>query len=261
MKKHLLTTLFSLFVMASAAQDTLQMRDGRKIIVSVLKVTPTTIEFTYLNESTVNVLEKNDAAKIIYKSGRVETILFQPNNTPAPKNKPVAVKYRYGLKAGATLPFISNLGNSTTNKVGPIAGFTSEFRFLGTQHGLTIEALVAQLSAEGKDDIGAIIDLTMYQLCVPIMYAFNPSDRFVLHMGFEPGLVLSAKATGYGSEINLSSVTNESYIGLTGGFRYYIMPRSWFLDARITRNLTDTFTNWMSKANKASLTVGYLLKY
>jgi len=55
---------------AQNAADEIFMANGEKIAVTVKKIEPTTITYSYLGESLENTVAKNDVAKIIFKSGR-----------------------------------------------------------------------------------------------------------------------------------------------------------------------------------------------
>src|SRR5690606_5169151 len=49
-------------------------RGGDTIEVNITKNTPELVEFTYPNETLINVLYKNSISKIIYMSGRIEEV-------------------------------------------------------------------------------------------------------------------------------------------------------------------------------------------
>ena len=74
MKKQLFVFL-SLFLGVSLyAQDKVVLKNGEELNVKVVKNDEKTIEFQYPGESMVNVKNKREIKKIVYESGRKETI-------------------------------------------------------------------------------------------------------------------------------------------------------------------------------------------
>ena len=74
MKKQLFVFL-SLFLGVSLyAQDKVVLKNGEVLNVKVVKNDEKTIEFQYPGESMVNVKNKREIKKIVYESGREETI-------------------------------------------------------------------------------------------------------------------------------------------------------------------------------------------
>ena len=74
MKKQLFVFL-SLFLGVSLyAQDKVVLKNGEELNVKVVKNDEKTIEFQYPGESMVNVKNKREIKKIVYESGREETI-------------------------------------------------------------------------------------------------------------------------------------------------------------------------------------------
>ena len=74
MKKQLFVFL-SLFLGVSLyAQDKVVLKNGEELNVKVVKNDEKTIEFQYSGESMVNVKSKREIKKIVYESGREETI-------------------------------------------------------------------------------------------------------------------------------------------------------------------------------------------
>ena len=74
MKKQLFVFL-SLFLGVSLyGQDKVVLKNGEELNVKVVKNDEKTIEFQYPGESMVNVKNKREIKKIVYESGREETI-------------------------------------------------------------------------------------------------------------------------------------------------------------------------------------------
>ncbi len=74
MKKQLFVFI-SLFLGVSLyAQDKVVLKNGEELNVKVVKNDEKTIEFQYPGESMVNVKNKREIKKIVYESGREETI-------------------------------------------------------------------------------------------------------------------------------------------------------------------------------------------
>lgn len=137
-----------LFPLVGISQDRIILVTTDTINAKVIKSLPDEIEFIYPNEDVVNVLPKARIFKIEYASGRNEVIRPVGNYGVRQNNIPVTVdsrrrvkpKFRWGLKAGASLPIISNMEYGAVNKIGGLAGFTSELKFLNSAHSITFEA-------------------------------------------------------------------------------------------------------------------------
>ncbi len=87
---------------AQTSSDQIFMQNGEMITVSVKKIEPHTITYSYVGEDLENVIEKEDVAKIIFKSGR-EQLFNQSSNSISR-----SIDYEYPpMKAnhGAVLPF------------------------------------------------------------------------------------------------------------------------------------------------------------
>ena len=75
MKMFSIITIITLFFgVSSYAQDKVFLKNGEELNVKVVKNDEKTIEFQYSGESMVNVKSKREIKKIVYESGREETI-------------------------------------------------------------------------------------------------------------------------------------------------------------------------------------------
>jgi len=256
--KYLLALL--LFVPSlSIAQDKIFLRNGNTIDASVKKSTPKEIEYVFSGEETVNVIDKNSVFKIEYESGRVEMVPYNGSRdverNPRPKAKSV---FRIGVKAGANLPLISNLDAGLNNKIGGLIGVTTETKFLGTVHSISIELYANQILASDPDNT---VGYEAVYLSLPLLYTNSVSDRVNLSIGPELSFPIYSDIVGGGTYYNVANITNDVNFGLSGGIRYFIMPKSWFVDVRGTAAFTDIFTISNGKPNKVNLSIGYIIKY
>lgn len=265
--KNIYLFVSMLMPLAGIAQDRIVLVTIDTINAKVIKSSPDEIEFIYPGEDAINVLPKYKIFKIEYASGRTEVIRpvdnFGVRENSAPpvvsRKKPVKPKFRWGLKAGVNLPIISNLDNGSVNKIGGLAGFTSELKFINTAHSIIFEAYVNQVMAENN---GAGSGIEAAYLSIPVVYTNAPNERISLSMGLEPSFALYSNLAGYGGGYyDVSMVTNEAVLGITAGIRYFIVPKSWFLDFRGVAATNDMFTVVNGMPHKLNLSIGYFIKY
>ena len=103
--KSVFTILLALCSMVAEAQnktkyDRIYLNDGREVEVKIGKITATSVEYTYPEESAQNVEDVANIRTIVYSSGRVQqfsgsgvTIATNNANTEAPISN-VAIEYR-----------------------------------------------------------------------------------------------------------------------------------------------------------------------
>src|SRR5690606_7178794 len=98
-------------------------------------------------------------------------------------------------------------------------------------------------------------------LSVPVLYTNTINDRFSLSIGVEPSFAVYSNLVGYGSYYNASAITNGVILGVSAGIRYFIVPKSWFLDFRGGAATNDMFTVVEGMPHKLNLSIGYFIKY
>lgn len=269
--KYLLALL--LFVpLLSIAQDKIFLRNGNTIEASVKKSTPKEIEYVFKGEETINVIEKNAIIKIEYESGRIEMVPYKYNEEPnrstaAPtainshRKQSEIARFRIGPKGGILMPFFSNMGSSGVNQVGANVGLTSEVAFLKTGKSLLIDAMYTQLKARGSDDIGVSIGIHAIYMAFPILFNAQIGTRTGLSIGIEPSVLIDSQIDYARSYYDVDGITRGGGLGFTAGFRYFILPKRWFVDLRGTASVTDVYSGFESKPHRVSATLGYFIKY
>ena len=103
-KKNILFVLIMLLCLASKAQDTLVMRNGKTILSKIIEVTPTEIKFKKLDniDGPVYTEDKSTISEIRYSNGAKEKIVFTESQ------KLDTLIMRKGKKIACTINYLNN---------------------------------------------------------------------------------------------------------------------------------------------------------
>ena len=102
----LLLGMLNLLTAQSGETDQLMMTNGETLDVSVKKVDPNTITFTYAGEDLENTVEKAEVTKIVFKSGREQAFSGGDGTTRGASGPAPDFEYPpMNADEGAVLPF------------------------------------------------------------------------------------------------------------------------------------------------------------
>ena len=102
---------------------------------------------------------------------------------------------------------------------------------------LRIELLFSGQGHGAKTDLDNKLNLLCLNL--PVMVEYAPAFNWGLHAGFQPGLILSAKAKFEGSSIDVKEQFNTIDMALVAGGSYYLMDKKLGITVRYNHGFTS----------------------
>lgn len=238
-------------------QDLVIMTNSDTLNVSVIKSSASEIEYTFPNEKTVNVMPKTKIFKIEYASGRVEVPAPNTLRATEPKNG-VRRRVRWGLKVGANMPLISGLAHNVSNKINAMGGLSASLDFLETPSSFMFGGYINQMAAESTE---GHLGINNVYLSIPLCYRHSFAGNGSIVFGVEPSVLLASEIYGFGDTYNTYNLSSNAVFGVTGGYRHFIVPKSWYIDIMGVFGVTNILGTVDSKPSKVNLSIGYNIRY